>query len=116
MCEPTIEHVKSHAFKFCGGHHEQQLSARTCQHTYANGSSSQTDLGQPALRGYKRRVKGPNGRATAQLSRPRSSTQTIPSEHNRVQHLCSDGHAVIKAWGCCSHTHGGLAGRQDPVA
>ena len=59
----------------------------------------ETDIEQSVLRGSKRRVQGSNGLNSARLSRPRGSTQTRPSDHNRVQYLCSDGHAVIKAWG-----------------
>ena len=55
------------------------------------GEQQDTELS--VFRGYKRRVKGSNGRATAQLSRPRGSTQTIPPEHDRVQCICSGGHA-----------------------
>ena len=59
----------------------------------------ETDIEQSVLRGSKRRVQGSNGLNSARLSRPRGSTQTFPSEHDRVQYACSDGHAVIKAWG-----------------
>ena len=73
-------------------------SGNSIQQITTNGNSSQADLGQSVLRGYKRRVKGSNGRATAQLSRPRVPTQTLSSEQNRMQYPCLGGHAVIKAW------------------
>ena len=61
--------------------------------------SRQRGLDQSVLRANKRRVKGPNGRASAQLSRLRGSTQTIPSEFNRVKHPCSDCHGLFEAFG-----------------
>ena len=57
-----------------------------------NRNSSQSDLGQSVLRGFRRRVKGSNGSdmhhvcmLAAQLSRPRGSTKTFPSRHNEAQ-------------------------------
>ena len=60
---------------------------------------SVTSLEQPVLQGYKRQVQGSTGSNSAQSRRPWGSTQTLPSEHNRVQYPCLDGHAVIHAWG-----------------
>ena len=83
-----------------------QSNVRMSQKTTKNWNSSQADLGQSVLRGYKRRVKGSNGRGahhvcmpTAQLSRPRGSTQTLPPRHNEAQRHRRDCHAVIKACG-----------------
>ena len=61
--------------------------------------SSQRGLGRSVFRGCKRRVQGSNGLNSAQLSRPRGSTQTIPSRHDGAQRPRRDAHAVIKAWG-----------------
>ena len=59
-----------------------------------------TSLEQPVLQGYKRQVQGYNWLNPAQPSRPWGSTQTLPSEHNRVKHPCSDGHVTgIETWG-----------------
>ena len=72
-----------------------------------NANSSLTGLGQLVLRGYKRRVQGSNGLNSAQLSRPRGSTQTPPSRHR----LRRDGHVVIEAW-AIAHIPG-LVSRED---
>ena len=58
-----------------------------------------TDLGQPVLQKYNRQVKGPNGRAAAQLDRPWGSTQTVPSKHSRVKHPCASRVTGIETWG-----------------
>ena len=52
-------------------------------------------------------------RRSAQLCRPRGSTQPLPSEHSRVQYPCSDGQAVIKARGI-AHIPG-VASREGRV-
>ena len=61
-------------------------------------------LEQSVLHGYTRQVQGSNGSNPAQTDRPWGSTQIFPSEHNRVQYPCSDGH--VKDVGHCSHAQG----------
>ena len=59
-----------------------------------------TSLEQSVLQGTKRQVQGSNGSNFAQPRLPWGSTQTLPSEHNRVKHPCSDGHVTgIETWG-----------------
>ena len=83
-------------------HVEIDISIHGSPHVNIDTLDDQHDLTsscQQVLGGYKWQMQGSNGLNSAQLGQARGSTQTIPSEHNRVKHPCSDGHAVIKAWG-----------------
>ena len=93
--------------------HESQRIRHKQQEVAERLRAVADDLGQLVLQGRKRPVQGSNGLNPAQPRRPWGPTRTGPSGHNRVQYLCPDGHAT--SMGCCSHTLGGFAGRQDPV-
>ena len=55
---------------------------------------------QSVFRGFSRRVKGHDGRATAQFTRLRGSTQPFPFGHNGTQRFCLDGRVTgIETWG-----------------
>ena len=81
-------------------------------------NSNQIGLGHQVLRGFQRRVEGSSGTSmptgrSAQLCRPRGSTQTLPSRHDGAQRLRRDGNAVVKAWGI-SHISG-VVSREDRI-
>ena len=76
-----------------------------------NGATG--NLGQLVFWGFNQQPSGYNGCGAALLVGLWVRPEPFHLRHNGAQRFRRDGHAI--GMGYSSHSHGGLAGRQDPV-